>query len=46
LKPKRDPGVIGGVILKWSIKKFDMQMWTRFIWLSMGLSGRLLWILS
>jgi len=28
----RAPGEVGKIILKWILKKFDVTIWTRFIW--------------
>jgi hypothetical protein len=30
------------IILTWMFKRYDMRMWTRFVWLRMRIRGRLL----
>jgi hypothetical protein len=37
-----DVGVDGRIILKWILNKLHGEMWTGFIWLWIGTSGRLL----
>jgi hypothetical protein len=37
----RDINVYGTIILKWSLKKYGVKMWTEFKWLRKGSSGGL-----
>jgi hypothetical protein len=30
------------IILKWILRLYDGRMWTRFVWLRIGVSGRFL----
>jgi hypothetical protein len=41
-KPLGRLGIIGKVISKWALKKEVVKMWTGFIWLRTGSSGRFL----
>jgi hypothetical protein len=36
-----DLGMSRRIILKWILKKLDVRMWTRLIWLMSGTSGGL-----
>jgi hypothetical protein len=36
-----DPDVDKGIILDWILEKWDVNLWTRFIWLKIGISDRL-----
>jgi hypothetical protein len=38
----KDLGVDGWILLKWSLKKYDVRPWAGRIWLRIGSSGRLL----
>jgi hypothetical protein len=39
---KRPLGIPERIILKWNLKKIYVRLWTGFIWLRIGTSGRLL----
>jgi len=34
-----DPGVDGGIILRWIFRKWDVGAWTEFVWLRIGTGG-------
>ena len=34
-----DPGVDGGIILKWIFRTWDVEAWTGSSWLKMGTGG-------
>jgi hypothetical protein len=40
---RRPTGIIGKIILQWNIKKYNVRVWTGFIWLRIGSCGGLLW---
>jgi hypothetical protein len=33
------PGVVGKVILRWILRKWDVGAWARLIWLRIGTGG-------
>ena len=35
-----DPGEDGRIILRWIFRKWDVGVWTRWIWLRIGTGGR------
>jgi hypothetical protein len=35
----KDPGVDGGLILRWIFRKWDVSAWTGFIWIRIGTGG-------
>jgi hypothetical protein len=37
-----DQDVVGRIILKWALKRWNGVLWTGFIWLMIGTSGGLL----
>jgi hypothetical protein len=37
-----DLDVDGRIVLKWIMEKYDGVVWTRFIWLRIGVNGELL----
>jgi hypothetical protein len=37
-----DVGVDGQIILKGTFKKWDMRLWTKFVWFRIGINGGLL----
>ena len=36
-----DPGIVGKIILKWILKKWDNGAWNGLIWLRIGTGGGL-----
>jgi len=36
----KDPGIDGRVILRWIFRKWDVGVWTGYIWLRIGTDGR------
>jgi hypothetical protein len=34
-----DPGIDGKIILRWILRKWDLEAWTRWIRLKIGLGG-------
>jgi len=34
-----DPGVDGGIILKWILRKWNVEAWTGLSWLKIGTGG-------
>jgi hypothetical protein len=36
-------GIDAIIVLKWILKKQEMWVWTKFIWLRIGTSGGCLW---
>jgi len=35
-----DPGLDGGIVLRWLIRKWDVGVWTGSSWLRIGSGGR------
>jgi hypothetical protein len=35
----RDPGIDGGIILRWIFRKWDVGVWSRSSWLRIGTGG-------
>jgi len=33
------PGVDGRIVLRWILRKWDVGLWTEFIWLRIGTDG-------
>jgi len=34
-----DPGIDGGIILRWIFRKWDLDVWIRSMWLTIGTAG-------
>jgi len=39
-----DPGVDGGIILRWNLRKWDVVVWTGSSWLRKGTGGGHWWL--
>jgi hypothetical protein len=37
--PFADPGITGRIILKWICKKWNVEDWTKSLWLRIGTGG-------